>query len=223
VPEWAKGVTLSNPLNNKKQGGELVFSDPAVWQFASDEEGKGFLELDYDRKNYKSTYTPKHRSPIHIALFRQMPLTDFVMDVEAMSTTEPYGHQDVCLFFGFVNPEHFYYVHLAPEPDMNAHNVFIVNDSARKNLLEPQKKGIVWKKNTWHNLRLARQATTGKIAVYFDDFAKPVLSAEDKTFQDGFAGFGSFDDTARFRNVRLYTKNLTIGGKQADFFKPLGK
>ena len=99
MPEWAKGVTLSNPLNNKKQGGELVFSDPAVWQFASDEEGKGFLELDYDRKNYKSTYTPKHRSPIHIALFRQMPLTDFVMDVEAMSTTEPYGHQDVCLFF----------------------------------------------------------------------------------------------------------------------------
>jgi hypothetical protein len=222
IPDWAKGVTISMPLGNSKEGNGLAFSDPAVWKFEADENGKGWLALDYDRKTYKSTYSPKNRSPIHIAIFKQMPFGDFVMDLEVMSTTEIYGHQDACLFFNMESPEKYYYVHFAPEPDANAHNIFIVNEAPRKNLLEPQKKGITWKKDTWHKLRLARQASTGKIEVFFDDFTKPVLTAEDKTFQRGFAGFGSFDDTARFRNARLYTKNLTID-KQADFFKPLGK
>jgi hypothetical protein len=222
VPDWAKGVTITVPLDDPKNGGGLAFSDPAVWKFGKDDKGRGFLDLDYDRKGYKSTYQPKHRSPIHIALLTQYPMGDFVMDIEAMSTTPPYGHQDVCLFFGVESPSRYYYVHLAPAPDMNAHNIFIVNDAPRKNLLEPQKKGIEWKKDTWHKLRLVRQATTGKIEVYFDDMTKPVLAAEDKTFQRGFVGFGSFDDTGRFRNLQLHTKNLVID-KQADFFKPLAK
>jgi len=71
-------------------------------------------------------------------------------------------------------------------------------------------------------VRLVRQATTGKIEVFIDDIPKPVLKAEDKTFQTWFVGFGSFDDTGRFRRVTLHTKNLTIG-KQADFFKPIAK
>ena len=52
---------------------------------------------------------------------------------------------------------------------------------------------------------------------------KPIMKAEDKTFQAGYVGFGSFDDTGRFRSVTLHTKNLTIDAKKADFFKPLGK
>ena len=224
VPEWAKGITVTVPLDDPKHAGGLVFSDPAVWKFGKDDSGGGFLELTYDTKKYKSTYQPKHRSPVHIALVSQYPMTDFVMDIEAMSTIPPYGHQDLCLFFGVESPTRYYYTHLAPAPDANAHNIFIVNDAPRKNLLEPQKKGIEWKKDTWHKLRLVRQASTGKIEVYFDDMTKPVLAAEDKTFPKGFAGFGSFDDTGRFRNLQLHTKNLRIDKQaQADFFKPLGK
>lgn len=222
VPDWAKGVEINIPLTDPKVGAGLVVSDPAVWKFGTDEQGKGCLRLEYDRKAYKSTYVPKHRSPVHIAVVRPYPLTDFAMDVEMMSTTETYGHQDLCLFFGVQSPEKYYYVHLAPKPDANAHNVFVVNDAPRKNLLPPQKAGITWKKDTWHTVRLVRQATTGKIEVYFDDLTKPVLSADDKTFASGFVGFGSFDDTGRFRRVTLHTKNLVID-KQADFFKPLGK
>jgi hypothetical protein len=221
IPEWAKGVTVGLPLDNPKVAGGFVVSDPAVWKHLVGEDRKGFLQLQYDRKTYKSSYSPKHRSPVHIALLKQYPLTDFVMDVELMSTTEPYGHQDLCLFFGFESPEKYYYVHLAPAPDANAHNVFIVNEAARKNLLEPQKKGIEWKKDTWHTVRVVRQATTGKIEVYFDDMTKPVLKAEDKTFQTGFVGFGSFDDTGRFRRVMIHTKGLELG-KKAEFFKPIG-
>jgi hypothetical protein len=144
------------------------------------------------------------------------------MDVELMSTIEPYDHQDLCLFFGFQSPEKYYYVHLGRKADMNAHNVFIVNDAPRKNIAKETTKGVDWKKNTWHTVRLVRQASTGLIEVYFDDMTKPIMKAEDKTFAEGFAGFGSFDDTGRFRKVTLYTKNLTIG-KRLNFFKPIEK
>src|SRR5438045_4088359 len=112
LPDWAKGIEIKMPLTDPKAAGQFVVSDPAVWKFAEDENGKVFLTLAYDRKTYKSTYTPKHRSPIHIALLKQYPLTDFALDVELMSTTEPYDHQDLCLFFGFQSPEKYYYVHL---------------------------------------------------------------------------------------------------------------
>jgi hypothetical protein len=235
VPGWANGIRLNIPLtekgtkefDGKPLDGLLAVSDPAVWKFVADEAGNEFLRLEYDRKKYKSTYAPKHRSPVHIALLKVAPLSDFVMDVELMSTTETYGHQDLCIFFGFESPEKYYYAHLAPTPDANAHNVFVVNNAPRKNLLEPQKKGVTWKADTWHTVRLVRRASTGLIEVYFDDLTKPVLKAEDKTFASGFVGFGSFDDTGRFRRVKLYTDirngKLTVGGKQAEFFKPLGK
>jgi len=222
VPDWAKGVKITLPLAEPKVGEQLVASDPAVWKFGADADKKGFLQLEYDRKGYKSTNTPKHRSPVHIALLKQYPLTDFVMDVELMSTTESYDHQDLCLFFGFESPEKYYYVHIAKKADMNANNVFIVNDAARKNIAKETTKGTEWKKDTWHTVRVVRQASTGKIEVYFDDMTKPIMTAEDKTFQEGFAGFGSFDDTGRFRKVTLYAKNLTLG-KKLDVFKPLSK
>src|SRR5262249_18824120 len=205
-----------------KMADQFISGDPAVWKFAADENNKKFLELTYDREKYKSTYTPKYRSPIHVALLKQYPLTDFVMDVELMSTTEPYDHQDLCLFFNFESPEKYYYVHLGRKADMNANNVFIVNEADRKNIAKETSKGVEWKKDTWHTARLVRQATTGKIEVYFDDMTKPIMKAEDKTFQTGFVGFGSFDGRGRFRRATLNTKNLTIG-KQATFFKAMEK
>jgi hypothetical protein len=199
----------------------LVFSDPAVWKYGKDKDGKGCLELAYDRKMYKSSYNPKNRSPIHIALVAGKKFTDFTLDCELQSTTEPYGHQDMCVYFGFTEPQKFYYVHIAKAADMNAHNVFIVNDAARKNIAKETTKGVEWKKDTWHKVRVARNTATGTIEVFFDDMSKPIMKAEDKTFTSGYVGFGSFDDTGRIRNVRVsYVK---AEDKKADFFKPLGK
>ena len=199
---------------------DFVFSDPAVWKYGKDKAG-GFLELAYDRKAYKSTYKPKSRSPIHIALVAGKTFTDFVLDCEFQSTTEPYGHQDMCVFFGVTDPQKFYYVHIARAADMNAHNVFIVNDAPRKNIAKETTKGIDWKKDTWHHVRITRDTATGAIAVYFDDMTKPVMRAEDKTFAAGHVGFGSFDDTGRVRHVRV--RGPKAADAKADFFKPLGK
>lgn len=222
VPEWASGTKFHDPLSGPDSAANLVFSDPAVWSFGKDAKGGGFLELKYDPKTYKSSYTPKHRSPVHIALFKQLTATDFVMDLEMQSTIPAYGHQDLCLFFGFESPQKYYYVHIAREADMNAHNVFIVNDAPRKNIAKTTTKGIDWKADTWHHVRLARQGSTGKIEVFFDDLKTPIMTAEDKTFPTGYVGFGSFDDTGRFRNVRVSQRGLTLGNEPT-FFRPLGK
>jgi hypothetical protein len=221
LPAWAAAVKLEASLDDPKSVDRFVFSDPAVWKHGKDEKG-GFLELAYDRKAYKSTYAPKHRSPVHIALLRRGPFGDCVIDVEMQSTTEPYGHQDLCVFFGVQSPQKYYYVHIARAADMNAHNVFIVNDSPRKNIATGTTKGVDWKKDTWHRVRVIREAKSGKIEIFFDDMMKPIMKAEDRTFASGYVGFGSFDDTGRFRNLRIGLRDQHTE-KDLDFFKPLGK
>ncbi|MBM3980992.1 MAG: hypothetical protein FJ304_12035 [Planctomycetes bacterium] len=198
---------------------DFVFSDPAVWKYGKDKNGDGCLELAYDRKAYKSTYVPKHRSPVHIALIAGKSFGSFILDCELQSTTEPYGHQDMCVFFGFESPEKYYYVHFAKEADMNAHNIFIVNGAARKNIAKETTKGIEWKKDTWHKVRIFRDHNGGKIEVLFD--GKKIMTAEDKTFGAGHIGFGSFDDTGRVRHIMV--SGASAADKKVTFFKPLGK
>ena len=221
VPDWAKGMTETHPLANPGAASELVFSDPAVWSFGKDQAGTGFIDLKYDTKKYRSSYSPKYRSPVHIALLKNTAPTDFVMDVEMQSTIAPYGHQDLCLFFGFESPTKYYYAHIGRAADMNAHNVFIVNEAARKNIATKTTKGVDWKADTWHKVRLARCGSTGKTEVFFDDLSTPIMTADDRTFPTGYVGFGSFDDTGRFRNVRVSSPKLRAE-KPADFFRPLG-
>ena len=213
-------VTYEQKFDTPDALTDFVVSDPAVWKVAAGPDG-GFLELAYDKKTYKSSYQPKHRSPIHIALIKDRVFTDFVLDCEMQSTTAPYGHQDGCLFFGFQDPQHYYYVHMAVAADANAHNVFIVNDAARKNIAKETTKGITWKEGEWHKVRLARDTKTGSVEVFFDDLTKPVMRATDKTFAKGRIGFGSFDDMVRVRNIRITGAEPTK--EAADFFHPIGK
>jgi hypothetical protein len=44
----------------------------------------------------------------------------------------------------------------------------------------------------------------GEITVFFDDLTMPVMTATDKTFNEGRIGFGSFDDIGNFDDVRIY-------------------
>jgi len=222
VPAWASSSKVEYSLSGPDNAEHLVFSDPAVWSFGKDAAGAGLLELKYDTKKYKSSYSPKHRSPVHIALFKRPVGADFVMDLEMQSTIAPYGHQDLCLFFGFQSPEKYYYTHIARAADPNAHNVFVVNDAPRKNIATKTTKGVDWKADTWHKVRLARQGSTGKVEVFFDDLKTPIITADDKTFQGGYVGVGSFDDTGRYRNVRIHQNGLAVGSAPG-FFRPLGK
>jgi len=150
-------------------------------------------------------YEPKVRSPVHYSLLRGEGLSNFVLEVEALSTAKEYDHRDVCIIFGWQDPEHFYYAHLAKAADPNAHSIFLVDGKPRVSIAKERTAGVEWR-DAWHRLRVQRDAASGKIEVYFDDLSKPILQATDKTFRSGRVGLGSFDDTGAFRKFRLFGK-----------------
>ena len=79
-----------------------------------------------------SDYKPKYRSPFNYTLLKEHDVGDFVLEVRVQSTRAEYGHRDACFFFGWQDPDHFYYVHIATKADDNANQVFIVNGSLRE-------------------------------------------------------------------------------------------
>ncbi len=172
------------------------FSDGKAWRFAKTGNKTGALELFG-----KSKYKTKVRSPFNISLIDGLSVGSFVLDVDMRQTGREYGHRDMCIFFNFTDPSKFYYIHIASTPDAHAHNVFIVNDKPRKAIADIPKQGIKWGQ-TWHKVRVMRNAESGDIKLYFD--GKLIHHTKDKTFTTGMIGFGSFDDTGMVDNVRIW-------------------
>lgn len=150
-----------------------------------------------------SNYQPPHRSPMNMALLKYQTVGDFVLTAKVRTTKKSYGHRDMCLFFGYQDPAHFYYVHLGQKTDDHANQIFIVNDAPRTKISEKTSAGTPWKDDTWHQVKIVRKVESGLIEVYFDDMKKPMMAAHDKTFDWGRIGLGSFDDTGMWDNVEL--------------------
>lgn len=182
---------------------EWTMSDSSAWKSVHDAMGDA-IEL-FKQSDYK----PDVRSPLNIALLRDSWVGDFTLNLEALQTSKEYGHRDLCLFFGFQNPTQFYYVHMATAADDHAHNIFLVDHAPRRAIAGTTTKGIDWGTNAWHHIRLERSLGEGAIRVYFDDLAKPIMTAQDKTFGEGAIGVGSFDDTGKFRAIHLHAPRIS--------------
>ncbi|MCA9297772.1 MAG: hypothetical protein KDA28_01825 [Phycisphaerales bacterium] len=167
----------------------LTFTDPDAWTVED-----GALSL-----TSASTYTPPHRSPFNLAILSDVAWGDVTIEIEAMQTGREYGHRDLCFVLGYQSPSRFYYVHLATTPDPHANNIFIVNDAPRTALAPVPERGTDWGTGVWRTIRIEREGDA--IRVFVDDALS--LEASDATFADGFIGFGSFDDTGRFRNLHV--------------------
>jgi hypothetical protein len=213
TPKLPAGYKLLYEQDFTKPGAlkDFIFTDPSAWRLAK-ENDKPALEL-----HKQSAYNPEHRSPLNIALIADQVFGDFVLEVELLSTKKPYPHQDMCLFFGFTGPQEYYYNHIAVAADPNAHNVFIVNKAPRKNFAKETTKGITWGEREWHKIRAERDTKAGTYKVFFDDFTKPIMLAEDKSFLKGHIGFGSFDDVGMMTNIKIWGPSAET--KRAEFFK----
>ena len=210
-------LNYQQSFNDPSSLKDFVFSDPKAWRWTKEEKGGGSLELFG-----KSVYEPKHRSPFNIALLADKVFGDFILEVDLLSTVKPYPHQDMCLFFGFEATNKFYYTHIAVKPDpvkkdSHAHDIFIVNDAPRLAIASEISPGVVWGDNVWHKVRVVRKVSDGSIKVYFDDMAKPIMVADDKTFGTGGIGFGSFDDMGKIDNIKIWSPSVET--RKMDFFK----
>ena len=153
-------------------------------------------------------YAPKVRSPRCIALLDQVEVEDFVMEVRLKQTGRDYGHRDMCIFFGFEGPSRYYYVHLASKADDHAHNIFLVDNAARRKIATRTTEGVDWGRDLWHRVLVERRASDGLIAVYFDSEAEPIMIAHDRTLGWGRVGVGSFDDTGMVDYIQVRTGHV---------------
>ncbi len=171
---------------------------PAQWKIAGDHGGHV-----YDLFNKAQTFKTPHRSPFNFALLKDQSFSEITLTAKVKTTVKSYGHRDVVVVFGHRDPAHFYYVHFGEKADPHSCQVFIVNAADRTKISTKESTGIPWKDDTWHSLKVVWKASDGTIKVYFDDMDNTVMEAKDTTFAAGAVGIGSFDDTARFDDVRI--------------------
>jgi hypothetical protein len=174
------------------------FTDAAAWTVRQDEDHGQVLALEKG-----SEYEPPVRSPLNIAWLNNIQVSDFVFEVEAMSTSREYGHRDLCFFFGKQSDTEFYYVHIATAADSHANSIFLVNNEPRIAIAEKRTEGTKWENGKFHRIRIERSTAKGTILVFFDDMKNPIMEAVDKSFSYGFIGLGSFDDVGEFRNLKI--------------------
>jgi hypothetical protein len=162
-----------------------------------------------------SKYEPPFRSPHSIALLKGVKVGDFELTANVQNTNKTAGpHRDLCIFWGYQDPSHFYYVHFGAKADPHACQIFIVNDAPRVMITKQEAKGTPWT-DGWHKLKVIRRVTDGTIEVFFDDMKKPLMTANDKTFGAGLVGLGTFDDHGNFDDVVLRGDHVKTQKKRA--------
>lgn len=171
-------------------------TDPKAWRVVEQEDNKVYNQFK------QSGYKPPYRSPLNISLLKDAVVGDFVLTARLQSTTRDYGHRDMCLFFGYQDPAHFYYVHLGKKTDDHANQIFIVNEAPRKKISSKTTDGTPWN-DDWHEVKIVRTVADGTIEIYYDDMETPVMTATDKEFAWGQVGIGSFDDTGNCDDFKL--------------------
>jgi hypothetical protein len=179
--------------------------DPAtgVWEIIKTGRREGSSAL---RVTGMSKYQPPHRSPHSIAMLKDVKVGDFELTARVQNTNSTAGpHRDLCIFWGYQDPSHFYYVHFGAQSDPNACQIFIVNDAARTPITVKTAKGTPWT-DGWHTLKVVRRVDDGTMEAYFDDMEKPLMTAKDKTFGAGLVGIGTFDDHGNFDDIELRAK-----------------
>jgi hypothetical protein len=182
------------------------FTQPDKWVLS---EGKSGTALEFTGI---SDYQPPFRSPHTIGLISDIQFGSFVLEADLLQTGKEYGHRDMCIVFGFQDPSHFYYSHIATKMDDNAHQIMIVNNAPRTKISSFTTQGVDWGDKAWHKVRVERNVESGSMKIFFDGTL--IEEANDKTFGKGYIGFGSFDDSGKVDNIRIYSKESSKGALQ---------
>ena len=141
------------------------------------------------------------RRPAAIAILKTLPLVRVTVEGQIRSTA-PLGvvNRDLEIVFGYESPTRFYYVHLAGITNDVHNGVFLVAGADRRRI-DPGKAPPQLTDQNWHDVRLERDGSTGRVQVYVDRSPAPAWDLVDTTIRAGRVGLGSFDDTGEFRNV----------------------
>jgi hypothetical protein len=152
------------------------------------------------------------RAPSSWSLLSGHDVTSFVFSGRLKCKADPANtNRDMCLFFHYQDPTHFYYVHFSAISDEGHNIIGLVNgaDRVKINIEPPGESVFRLTDMLWHRFKVTCDSSTGDIKAYLDDMETPVLTVRDTTFTHGLVGFGSYDDTGYFDDIMLQGKKNT--------------
>lgn len=196
-PEGYK-LVYEQSFENDKAIAQFRFTQPGKWLLS---EGKVGKALEFTGI---SDYQPPFRSPHTIGMITDIMLGSFVLEADFLQTGKEYGHRDMVIVFGLQDSSHFYYSHIATKMDDNAHQIMLVDNAPRKKISTHTTDGVDWGDKTWQKVSVERNIEDGTIRVFFN--GKLIQEAKDKTFGEGYIGFGSFDDSGKIDNIKVWAK-----------------
>jgi len=175
-------------------------NDPSHWRVV---EKNGTTVYELTAPGVQETV----RAPTSWSLWAGYDVTSFEFSGRMRCYTDPaVDKRDICVFFHFQDPTHFYYVHFAGSSDA-VHNIIgLVNGADRVKInAEPEGRSVARLTDTaWHEFKVVYDSASSEIRAYLDDMTTPILTARDRTLGHGLLGIGSFDDTGCFDDLRLY-------------------
>jgi len=176
-------------------------SDPAHWRVVND-GGSKVYELTAPGE------PGQVRAPTSWSVWDGRDITSFEFTGRVRCDADPAtAVRDMCVFFHFQDPTHFYYVHFAASSD-GVHNIVGLVDGADRVKINTEPAGASVFRLTdreWHAFKVVCHAETGEIRAYLDDMTKPILTARDRTLDHGLVGVGSFDDSGAFDDLKLWS------------------
>lgn len=176
-----------------------VPNDPSHWRVV-DDHGSKVYEL-----TAPGAPGPV-RAPTSISVLAGHDVSSLEFSGRLRCDTDPAAAvRDMCVFFHYQDPTHFYYVHFAGSSD-EVHNIIGLVDGADRVKINAEPAGTsVFRltDRTWHTFKVTCDGPTGEIRAYLDDMTVPILTARDRTLSRGLVGVGSFDDTGAFDDLKL--------------------
>jgi hypothetical protein len=144
---------------------------------------------------------PGPRRPIQFALADVPNYARLAIEADVM----PLG-RSLMIVFAYRDEAHFDYAHLSADPAtvQPVHNgIFHVYGGERVRISAERGPASFAATGRWYHVKLAHDARTGAVGVTVDGYAVPVLDAIDRSLGPGKVGFGSFDKTGAFRDIRI--------------------
>ena len=173
--------------------------------------------IKYDDSLVYELVTPsqqgKVRAPTSWSVLSGHTITSFTFSGRFQCNVDTSNQfRDLCVFFFYQDPTHFYYVHFSAMSDENHNIIGLVNGADRIKInIEPQGESVArLTAQEWHRFKVTCDASTGDIMAFLDDMETPVLTAKDTTLNHGLVGVGSFDDTGYFDDIKLWGKSSIL-------------
>lgn len=192
----AKAVLRSLEFHTDFESGDL-----SAWQFPFPEDWVILAEGPNHYLHMKRSREPGvPRRPLQFALLRKANVGSFALEARVRREG-----RSMLIVFNYVDTLHFYYTHLSVDrgTEQPVHNgIFIVDGAPRKRIAGTEADPALPDRD-WHTVRVRRDVQSGSIEVFVDDRQEPLFNVVDHTFTCGQIGFGSFDETGDFDDIRL--------------------